>query len=120
MLISVHSRSRVVSPGQGSLGTGARACLARAAKEYMTSRMTKFVLFLFIIHCSCSLLTVTYVKAETVSLLRRAPWQYEAIEGNHDEAVATALLRNEINETGCVKHKKDIHLIDNQLDKVDN
>ena len=34
---------------------------------------------------------------------RIAPWQYEAVEGSHDEAIATSVLKNDINETGYVR-----------------
>ena len=50
----------------------------------------------------CSTLLVSG-RAQKISLLRIAPWQYEAVEGSHDEAIATSVLKNDINETGYVR-----------------
>ena len=41
-------------------------------------------------------------RAQTISVLRIAPQQYEAVEGQHDEAIATSVLKNDVNETGYV------------------
>ena len=41
-------------------------------------------------------------QAQTISVLRIAPGQYEAVEGRHDEAIATSVLKNDVNETGYV------------------
>ena len=35
-------------------------------------------------------------------MLRIAPQQYEAVEGQHDEAIVTSVLKNDVNETGYV------------------
>ena len=50
-------------------------------------------------------------RAQTVSVIRIAPQQYEAVEGQHDEAIVTSVLKNDVNETGYVYTRTFLLLI---------
>ena len=62
-----------------------------------TGSLTTAVLFMIV-----SLSLFEFHRAQTISVIRIAPGQYEAVEGRHDEAIATSVLKNDVNETGYV------------------
>ena len=75
--------------------------LSMMSESALISRLAAIV----VVVCCCSLQLVfgrVKEQAEIISLVRAGSWQYEVVKGRHDQAIATSVLRNDVNETGYV------------------